>query len=630
MQATRLLKVFGALAILAASLAACSSATTTSGPAAADPSAPGAVAINAGGRAMDGFWADQFFTGGATYGNSETIDMSQIASNPPPAEIFGTERYGAMTYTIPNRSGAQTVTLYFAETYVSGPGKRIFGVTINGATVLSDFDIYASAGGANRAIARTFATTADSNGRVVIEFISGTENPKINGITVGGAGTTPTPQPATPTPTPAAPPTNSSDAKASAGCGKTRALQDGTVTVESNGSRSYILRAPDNYDANHPYRLVLAYHWAGGTAQQVAGGTGATESPFYGLWDLANNSTIFVAPVGLGSGQNTGWPNANGGDVAFTDAILAQLEAGLCIDTSRIFANGFSYGAGMSYALACARPDVFRGVALYSGALLSGCEGGTKPIAFYASTSRRSTASRRKIHPSPRSAAVSTSAQRTRAAPRSTRSNGVPSTATTTLTRTMAVKPPAGTPRRCGPSSVSSDARAPELPGGLLAARMSSRHADGRREGRRRDDMPTYAAGATVERRYPGPDAETARKAAEPQIGAFVGAGFSIGSERWEEDLASGGAPIGDAISSGAISQIAGHGGNLVITYVANAPTDLPQDVPAYTLKDPRRANMEAWSQLQVVVGAIFIVVFLAVFLMIVGQMSSGPHLGMP
>ena len=142
--------------------------------------------------------------------------------------------------------------------------------------------------------------------------------------------------------------------------------------------------------------------------------------------------------------------------------------------------------------------------------------------------------------------------------------------------------------------------------------------------------MPTYVAGATVERRYPGPDTETARRAAEPQISAFVNAGFSIGSERWEEDLASGGAPIGDAISSGVISQIAGHGGSLVITYIANAPTDLPAEIPAYTLVDPRRSNMRAWSQLQVVVGGVFVVVFLIIFLMMLGQMSSGPHFGGP
>ena len=137
--------------------------------------------------------------------------------------------------------------------------------------------------------------------------------------------------------------------------------------------------------------------------------------------------------------------------------------------------------------------------------------------------------------------------------------------------------------------------------------------------------MPTYAAGATVERRYPGPDAETARAAAESQIGAFVGAGFSISSERWEEDLMSGGAPIGDAISSGPISQIAGQGGALVITYVANAPTDLPQDVPAYTLKDPRRSNIEAWSQLQMLGGGVFLLIFLFVLLTIIAQVNSQP-----
>ena len=169
----------------------------------------------------------------------------------------------------------------------------------------------------------------------------------------------------------------------SAGCGKTRTLQNGRITIQSNGSRTYILRVPDNYDSNHPYRLIMAYHWLGGTAANVAdGGNWATDTPYYGLWNLANSSTIFVAPEGLGSGANTGWPNTNGQDVALTDAILAQIEGDLCIDTSRIFANGFSYGAGMSYAIACARANVFRGVALYSGAQLSGCSGGTTPIAY--------------------------------------------------------------------------------------------------------------------------------------------------------------------------------------------------------------------------------------------------------
>jgi hypothetical protein len=93
-----------------------------------------------------------------------------------------------MTYTIPNLTPGRTytVSLYFAETYVTAAGQRLFNVTINGATVLTNFDIYASAGGENRAISRTFTTTANGSGQVVIQFISGTQNPKINGITVSG------------------------------------------------------------------------------------------------------------------------------------------------------------------------------------------------------------------------------------------------------------------------------------------------------------------------------------------------------------------------------------------------------------------------------------------------------------
>ena len=147
----------------------------------------GAVSINCGGSANGSFVADQYYSGGSTYTNTATIDMSQITSNPPPAAIFNTERYGAMTYTIPNLSGACTVTLYFAETYLSGSGQRLFNVTINGTTVLSSFDIYAAAGGKNKAIAQTFNTMANSSGQVVIQFISGTQNPKINGITATGS-----------------------------------------------------------------------------------------------------------------------------------------------------------------------------------------------------------------------------------------------------------------------------------------------------------------------------------------------------------------------------------------------------------------------------------------------------------
>jgi poly(3-hydroxybutyrate) depolymerase len=37
----------------------------------------------------------------------------------------------------------------------------------------------------------------------------------------------------------------------------------------------------------------------------------------------------------------------------------------------------------MSYAIACDRANVFRGVAIYNGAVLSGCQNGNDPIAYW-------------------------------------------------------------------------------------------------------------------------------------------------------------------------------------------------------------------------------------------------------
>ncbi|MET7702395.1 cellulose binding domain-containing protein [Streptomyces sp. NPDC005485] len=172
-----------------------------------------------------------------------------------------------------------------------------------------------------------------------------------------------------------------STAATSAGCGKTPTLTSGTYTIQSSGkNRSFILKVPDGYDRNHPYRLVFGFHWLGGTSTDVA--TGRTVETgtwaYYGLQRLANNSTVFVAPQGL----DNGWANSGGEDVTLVDDMIRRIEADLCVDTTQRFALGFSYGAAMSYALACSRATVFRAVAVQSGGQLSGCSGGTQPIAY--------------------------------------------------------------------------------------------------------------------------------------------------------------------------------------------------------------------------------------------------------
>jgi poly(3-hydroxybutyrate) depolymerase len=166
-------------------------------------------------------------------------------------------------------------------------------------------------------------------------------------------------------------------AENSAGCGKSPTLTSGQRTLQVNGkTRQWILTLPANYNNTNPYRLIFGVHWLDGDYTMVANDT---NGPYYGIQAQANNTAIFVAPNGL----NKGWANSGGEDIAFFDAMLSTLQADLCINTKLIHTTGFSYGGSMSYALACARPNVFRAVAILSGANLSGCSPGTQPVAYY-------------------------------------------------------------------------------------------------------------------------------------------------------------------------------------------------------------------------------------------------------
>jgi len=170
-------------------------------------------------------------------------------------------------------------------------------------------------------------------------------------------------------------------AAASAGCGRNPTMGNGTHTVQSSGrSRSFILRLPANYDNTRQYRLIIAYHWRGGTANDVnSGGSSGAAWAYYGQQQLSNNSAILVAPQGI----DNGWANPGGQDVTFFDDMIRRIESDLCVDTTQRFALGFSWGGGMSYALACARPNEIRAVAVISGGLISGCSGGTQPVAYF-------------------------------------------------------------------------------------------------------------------------------------------------------------------------------------------------------------------------------------------------------
>lgn len=149
--------------------------------------AKAALALNAGGGAEGSYAADAgFSTGTLTSQNNVATDTTGVP-NPAPQAVYQSNRYGNnFTYTLGGLKpgAAYAVQLQFAEAYWMSAGKRIFNVAINGTTVLSNFDIFAAAGGANKAVEEDFSAIADGNGVITLAFTSDADNAQINGIEV--------------------------------------------------------------------------------------------------------------------------------------------------------------------------------------------------------------------------------------------------------------------------------------------------------------------------------------------------------------------------------------------------------------------------------------------------------------
>jgi hypothetical protein len=143
------------------------------------------IRVDAGGGAFTdpatgNVWsADTGFAGGNTFSTTSTVTDT---ANPSQAPLYQTERYGNFTYTFTVPNGTYTVTLKFAELYWTSTGQRIFNVVINGATVLSNFDIVAAAGGPLIAVDKVF--TVGPTSTITIQFTTVVDNAGVNAIQI--------------------------------------------------------------------------------------------------------------------------------------------------------------------------------------------------------------------------------------------------------------------------------------------------------------------------------------------------------------------------------------------------------------------------------------------------------------
>lgn len=146
-------------------------------------------------------------------------------------------------------------------------------------------------------------------------------------------------------------------------------------TIEAAGHRwSYVVLAPSQVEAGRPLPVVLALHGSSGSGEGFVDDAGWAE--------LAEQAgVIVVAPDGLpmrpnappnrainpriwNSGQHPAdRPRSRVDDLAFFDAMLAEVAEEWPVDRDRIYAVGHSNGGAMALRLGAERSGTFAAVA---------------------------------------------------------------------------------------------------------------------------------------------------------------------------------------------------------------------------------------------------------------------------
>lgn len=302
--------------------------------------------------------------------NSGILSYSQSGSTPVQVRIFdamGNQVLNQKLYgsgEVDLRTGTNATGSYFAQVTM-GSAKQNIRFTTNG----------------------NYATSFDAKGHALLKEVQAGESLQFVAegydtlsVPLGTLDTTVNVK-LTKTPPPA--PTFKfgyalkNDPTPSKGCGTTSKLQK-TKSVENGDrfelrvgseNREYFLTLPKNYDNKKPYKLLFAMHCMGSNAEDFVHHSPDQDhpSPYYGQQKLdTEGNYIFVSPRGDTDGMP--WSVSSDKDHKFIDQLLTTLEENYCIDTSRVFMTGFSFGAMVTNSMAQDMQDRLRAVAVYATA----------------------------------------------------------------------------------------------------------------------------------------------------------------------------------------------------------------------------------------------------------------------
>ena len=134
---------------------------------------------------------------------------------------------------------------------------------------------------------------------------------------------------------------------------------DKTQQVQLDG-RSYLLALPQNYQNDHSYKLLLAFHHSGGTSKEMQ-----SLSQFEKLSD----DYIVAYPKSEQVEWNEGCEcniahRLGADDLGFTRRVISDIQAKHNVAKGEVYAAGYSQGGLFVQNLACNLSDSFKAVAV--------------------------------------------------------------------------------------------------------------------------------------------------------------------------------------------------------------------------------------------------------------------------
>lgn len=166
----------------------------------------------------------------------------------------------------------------------------------------------------------------------------------------------------------------SSSPGAPAAAGPSLSSAERTVSVAVQGlQRSYLLQPALGLRSGEEAALVVVLHQEGGTSQGVAAETA--------LQELRSRGATLAYPAG----ENHSWDagkccgsssRAKVDDVAFLDAVFADVGRQTPVDARREALVGYSSGGMLTYRYVCGRPGQLAVAVVVSGSLESDCQDG--------------------------------------------------------------------------------------------------------------------------------------------------------------------------------------------------------------------------------------------------------------